>query len=197
MKKIILLLSLLAIPFSNAAQLTGTSNVEILAVDGKKIEGNAFTRKDIIVKDGKHQIVLQYSGTFKKSKGSIESKPHIFTVDIKGDTRFSTKKFSRATQAERAIKAGLVWEITSNDKTIEVADTDSLNGSGFMPYRDIEKLIADYNQENGIAGSDIPAIVAAPKNGKATKADLIKLYNLASKKERKAFRVWLIEADMK
>jgi uncharacterized protein YccT (UPF0319 family) len=193
MKKIILLLCLFAIPFSHAAVLTGTNNVEILAVDGNKIDGNRLTRKDIIVEKGKHQIVLQYSGVFKKNKGVIESKPHIFTFEIKGDTHFSTQKFSRSIQAERAIKAGLVWKATSNGKTIEITGSDSLNGSGFMPYSQIEKLIADYNQTNENTTANIPAIAPAPKNSKTTKDDLIKLYNSANKEERRAFRVWLIE----
>ena len=206
MKIFTLILSLIFIPFTYAGTLSSNNGLEILAVNGIKLKSKTFADKTIDLEDGKHQVAIQYSGIFDKHNGSVDSKVHIFMVETHGDTTISVKKFRRATQAENAIKAGLVFLIKSDNDTVEIKGSDTIDGEGFMPYSEIEGLVATYNQQNHIAIAAVAGTVVATSNIEMTKAiesgttssdDLIKLYNSADKAQRKAFRVWLIEQDMK
>lgn len=207
MKTLTLILAFIFMPLAYAGTLSSNNGVEILAVNGSKLSSSLFGSKSIDLENGKHQVAVQYSGNFDDSKGSINSKVHIFFIDMQGDTVISTTKFKRSTQVENAIRDGLVFKIISDDKTIEVKDSDVIKGEGFMPYSKIEELVAKYNatHNTGVAPAAALAITTtssiamtkASDTGKTTTDDLIKLYNSASKADRKAFRVWLIEQDMK
>ena len=211
MKVIIILLLVLLSPFSHAAILKTGMGVEILAVDGKKIATSFFSDVDIDLSDGIHQVVVRYSNNFKGSE-QVESKPYIFNVNVKGDTEVGTARFHHQKQAESAIRHGLVWIITNNEQTEKIASFDILTGKGVMPYNDIEKVVADYNKAHEIpslgitSALDSASQVATAVNettapaGKAalTKAAQLKLlYKAANKPERKAFRLWLLDQELK
>ena len=206
MKILTLILSFILMPIAYAGTLSSNNGIEILAVNGEKISSNMFNGKSIDLSDGKHQVVVQYSGNFKKSRGSIESKVHVFFVNMHGDTVISTTKFKRKRQVENAIRNGFVFIVKSNSETIEMKNSDVIKGEGFMPYSKIESLVAKYNatHNTGIApavglviSTSNVAMTKAPHTGATTSADLIKAYNSADKAQRKAFRVWLLEQDMK
>lgn len=202
MKILILILSFILIPVTYAGTLSSSNGVEILTVNGVK-PSNSMLKE---LTDGKHQVVVQYSGIFKKGKGSISSKVHVFFINMHGDTVISTTKFKRERQAKNAIRSGLVFSVKSDAETIEVKNSDIIKGEGFMPYSKIETLVAKYNaiHKTGIAPAEglvistpQTAMTKAPHTGVTTSDDLIKFYNSADKAQRKAFRIWLLEQDMK
>lgn len=105
MKMSAVFFSLMMIPLSHAASLKGDNGVEILAVDAQKIKQSFFGGKPVNITDGKHQIVVKYANNFKNGD-TVESKPHIFDLDIHGDTEISIKHFSNQNLAEKEIKQG-------------------------------------------------------------------------------------------
>ena len=144
-----------------------------------------------------HQIVVRYSTQFNNDE-LIESRPAIFTIDLQQDTSISVKHINNKRQAEKQIKAGLEWQVTSADKQYQIDKSDTLEGKGFMPYSDIEGLIVAYNLENNIVtaenlqGSNEVTSQRTVANGN----DLISIYQQSSKEQKKAFRLWLVEQDM-
>ena len=197
MRFFILLLSLLSISFAQATTLTASKGVRILAVDGKTVEGGFLSKEDPNLSNGTHQIVVRYINSFRNGD-TVESKPHIFDLNISDDTQITVQKFNNQYQAEKAIRKGLVWLIVTKSGTQKIAESDTLTGKGFMPYSDIEKLITDYNQQNGIKiASTATVLTANETTGENKTEQLIELYNAANQAERKAFRLWLLEQDMK
>lgn len=196
------LLSLLIIPLGHAATLSGNNGVEILAVDAQKIKQNFFGSEPINLADGKHQIVVKYANNFKNGE-TVESKPHIFDLDIAGDTEISIKRFPNQYLAEKEIKKGLTWIINNAGKTTKIEKSTILQAEGYFPYRDIEKLIAAYNKKNGIdqpaSATEMPLSTTAKTVTATTAASaeqLKQIYQAATKEQRKAFRLWLLEQDM-
>lgn len=203
MKSVVLFVSLIIPSLCNAATLSGNNGVEILAVDGQKIKSAFFSSKAPELSQGDHQIVVRYANSFRESD-IVESKPHIFTVNIQGDTEITVKNIHNQSQAENAIRKGLTWIVEQNGQTQKISGSDPLSGEGYLPYRDIEKLISAYNQEKGIAVASSAVAATSGKSdnashniSQASSAQLIQLYNSASKEERKTFRIWLLEQDMK
>lgn len=198
MKGFVLLMSLIVIPFSHAATLTTDNGVELLAIDGKKYDSGFFEKNSPELADGQYQVVVKYSNSFRNER-EIESKPHIFDLTVAGDTEISVQHFNNQTQAESAIKRGLAWIITADKKTHEVTDSKALFGEGMFPYSDIEKVIANHNQGQGITLAS-STVVLAESNltlDSTNQQQLIALYNASTKDQQKAFRIWLIEKDMK
>lgn len=195
------LFALVIIPASYALELKGIKGVEILAINGKEVKTTFLSEKDNELDAGEHQIVVRYSMQFKND-GQIESRPSIFTLDLQQDTQISVEYLNNKFQAEKKIKAGLTWEVISADKHYKITDSDTLMGKGFMPYSDIEKLIMAYNQEHNIyfANAKTVAVVATASTATvigAQQTTLQSLYQQASKQDKKAFRLWLLEQDMK
>jgi uncharacterized protein YccT (UPF0319 family) len=197
--------------FSLAATLIGEHGVEIVAIDGEEVESGFFGSEDSQLSDGNHQIVVKYAKNFRKDE-RVESRPYIFDLNIKGDTKISVDNINSQNQAERAIRDGLVW-IVKNDGPIQtIEDSAQLTDDGYFPYRNIKKLITAYNQENDITLTSVTTTRQAeeikatgqPKKhkmktmGEQSKTQqLVETYKAATKSERKAFRIWLLEQDMK
>ena len=191
MKFLVVLLSLALIPFSHAATLKGTNGVELLAIDGQKIKVGMLQNRDIEVSEGKHQIVVQFAKRIKQD-GMVYSRPHIFSIDVKNDTEISTKRFSSKTQAEYAIRKGLTWIVKDGKHTQKIVGSDALFKEGVQINPNIEKLVVEYNREHGlIAVDDLPDSLTDRTQ------QLIKIYQTATTDERKAFRIWLVEQEMK
>lgn len=196
-----LFLLVLSISFTQAATLTASKGIKILAIDGKEINSGFLSKEDPKISDGTHQVVVRYINNFRNGD-TVESKPHIFDLTVSDDTKISVKKYNNQYQAEKAIKKGLVWLIITHSGTQKIVKSDTLTGKGFMPYSDIEKLITDYNQQNGIKTTlpvAVTTTVALTTNEITVEnktEQLIELYTTANKAERKAFRLWLIEQDM-
>ncbi|MEI6897723.1 MAG: DUF2057 family protein [Psychromonas sp.] len=194
MKKLTTLLALILVQNSYALQLEGVNGVDILAIDGKTIKTEFFSSQANEIKAGEHQIVVRYSNKFH-NQNSVESRPAIFNIDVQQDTKISAINVNSYTQAKRSISKGITWQISSEDKQYDIENSDTLAGEGFMPYSNITALVADYNQSNNIEVSGITAMASAEVIN--ANAGLVERYQQASHAEKKAFRLWLLEQDMK
>lgn len=195
-KKITVTLALLIASTSYAINLEGINGVEILAIDGQKVKSSFFSKQKSDLSKGEHQIVVRYVKQFKNDD-IIKSRPAIFSIDLQQDTQISASGINNQRQAEKAMSKGFVWQVSSTNQQYSVENSAQLKGSGFMPYQDIEGLIVTYNQENGMV---LPAkvdkeVVITQKTAK--QSNLISLYQSASKEDKKVFRLWLLEQDMK
>jgi uncharacterized protein YccT (UPF0319 family) len=197
------LLTLAMIPSSYALELEGVNGVEILAINGKEVKNSFFSQKSNELKAGEHQIVVRYTTQFNNDD-IIESSPAIFSIDLQQDTKISVPQMNSLRQIEKKIKAGLTWQITSENNQYQIDDSTTLEGKGFMPYSDIEALIVAYNQEHNIALATSASVAATTLTAATAttvvgtkKGTLQSLYQQASKQEKKAFRLWLVEQDMK
>ena len=198
MKFLVIFLSLVLIPFSHAATLEGTNGVELLAIDGQKIKTGMFQSGDLNVADGEHQVVVKYSKRVKDEM--VYSKPYIFVVDIKGDTEITVKRFSGTSQAKHAVKKGLNW-IVKNDLPTKKIKGEVIFKEGVQINPDIEKLVAEYNKAHGLGPVDEQQalLVCTPEQllNQSKSQQLIELYHSATAEEKKAFRIWLVENDIK
>jgi len=200
MKKITTILALLLAQNCYALELTGVNGVEILAINGKEVNSSFFSKDNTDIEAGKHQIVVRYTSQFNNDE-IIESRPAIFTLDLKQDTKISVEQMNNQRQAEKKIKAGLTWQVVSEDKQYEIKNSDTLKGQGFMPYSDIEKLIITYNEKQNITLATAPVVattaVATKTAVQVTDENaLVTLYQQSSKEQKKAFRLWLLDQDM-
>lgn len=205
MKKIIAILALLLVQNSYALELKGINGVEILAINGKEVKNSFFSNDGSQLSAGEHQIVVRYASSLNTDE-LLESRPDIFTLNLTEDTQISAANMNNLKQIERELKKGVTWVIESESKEYEVKDSDTLQGQGFMPYSDIEKLVANYNQQKNItlANGEAPVATAVATTAVATQIPhvigentLISVYQQASKEQKKTFRLWLLEQDMK
>jgi len=200
MKKITTILALLLAQNCYALELTGVNGVEILAINGKEVNSSFFSKDNTDIEAGKHQVVVRYTSQFNNDE-IVESRPAIFTLDLKQDTKISVEQMNNQRQAEKKIKAGLTWQVVSEDKQYEIKNSDTLKGQGFMPYSDIEKLIITYNEKQNITLATAPVVattaVATKTAPQVTDENaLVTLYQQSSKEQKKAFRLWLLDQDM-
>lgn len=217
MKKIsALLLTLAMIPSSFALNLQGDTGVEILIIDGQELETRLLEKKDKVdLNKGKHQVVVRYSTRFH-DESPLSSEPTVLTLDLQEDTIISVNKFRSHRIAKKEIAKNVTWKIISDNKEYLIQGADTLKGKGFMPFGNLDKLLATYNQENNIIVmpsqpkpeakmTTAPVVINAPVtpviNNTTTQVvqdnALISLYQQASMEQKKAFRLWLLEQDMK
>lgn len=206
MKLLVVLITFCVMSSSYAATLTGERSVEILAVDGQEYSSSLLGESDSTLPKGQHQIVVRYSNSFPKD-GLLTSKPYIFNIQTDNNTTVAVETFNSYDQAKKALEDGITWHVKNQNSSTIIEDADILVGEGFFPYHDIEKLIAKYNKDNGVMLASTADNLAASKTTTQDKSSvqtnnaqteqLIKVYNSASKADQKAFRIWLIEEEMK
>lgn len=207
MKKIFTLFAIILAHNSYALELKGIDGVEILAVNGIKIDSSFFTSDTTPQVDpGKHQIVVRYSKEFYEGQ-ELRSRPSIFTIDIQQDTQISVDKFRNENQAQKAINNGLDWNVISKDKQYKVTDSHVLIANGMFPYSDIEDVVSRYNQKNNIStmtttmdstGETAPNKTTISALSSNANQEIIQgFYNKLSIEDKKQFRMWLIEQEMK
>ena len=199
MRFLILVLSLVLMPAGHAAMLKGTNGVELLAIDGQKVNAGMLSNKNIELTDGQHQIVVQYAKRINQ-KNMVYSRPTIFSINIVGDTEIKVRNFRDVNHAESAIRKGLTWIIDNGKNVTKVNDGEELFEEGFQLKPDLEKLIYKYNQKNGLVlpgtfENDNRTEKNIQTNNKTQQ--LIAIYRASSLEEKKAFRMWLLEQDIK
>lgn len=176
-----------------AGEIMTSNSTELLALNGKQVKSSFFGSDKLEVADGQHQIVVKYVNTFNDDL--VESKPYIMTITVNAETTISSQGFNNRSQATRKMNSDLVWyESTPTGKKI-IADATILPSSGFMPYSDIEAVVAKFNQENNLSipSNNLPSEATVSE----TKNTLIEQYKLSSKEQKKAFKLWLIETETK
>ncbi|WP_166739405.1 DUF2057 family protein [Psychromonas algicola] len=202
MKKIITLLALLLVSNSYALKLEGINGIEVLAINGEKVKTSIFTSENKYeLKPGYHQIVIRYSKDFDDGENTANSFPVIFNIELQEDTKISVDDYNRLSKAERAIKEGLTFQIISAEKQYNVTDAPLLTENGFSVFSNIETLIITYNRKNNITitggKNDTPATIVGITSSSDTVQEQMNLYLQSTPEQKKAFRLWLLEQDIK
>ena len=142
-----LLLTLAISPLAFSGEIITGNNIQ--ALNGNKVKSAFVGNQKLEAKDGKQQLAVRYSASINNDR-LIESRPYLLTIDVDGKTTISTDKFYSKVHAEQLMKAGLTWYVTNDQGKYTVAKATELKGEGFLPYSDIEGLIAESNQQNNI-----------------------------------------------
>jgi len=183
----------MALIISNLAyssEIIVSKSIQVLAINGKEINESFLSKNKIEVEDGSQQIVVRYSHRFRNND-LLESKPYIFTIDVQGDTTLATDQFTTYAQAAANIKKQINWHINNQNKSYTLNNADQLQGKGFMPYRNIEQLIQEYN---GTVNSAVPSESQLSLDGDQNAKDyLIKQYKAASQEQKDRFKMWFIQ----
>ncbi|SHO58832.1 YccT family protein [Vibrio quintilis] len=211
MKRINIILSgfigLLLISPIQAATISSEKSVEILALDGRELEGGRYVNdKTLEVGTGQHQLVIRYYGDVRKgSKSAIYStQPYIFSVDLKQDDQVvilapSLKSYS---QAKAYFRRGAQWTLRYQDGSEEKIQYEKLTGKGLMPFADIEKAVAAYNKKhhpkNFVPATQASTSIAAqslqktPAGQNDTLIQTIQLlYNNATPEQKLKIKQWI------
>lgn len=196
MKVFGIILALSVSSFAYSGQIITSDNVEVLALDGVAIKDGFFSKQKLEAENGARQIVVRYAQKFRnnnkfKNNGSLQSKPYIFMIEVDGETKLTTNKYTTYAQANRNLKEGLVWNVDNQKRQYTIEKTDELKGKGFMPYKNIELIVQEYNYSGNIASTE--PINQDILNNKFSKSYLIEQYKAASQEQKQQFKLWLIQ----
>lgn len=213
-KKLLLALAVFGATSVQAATLTTDYEISVVAVNGQLItKEQKIDDTHIQLPDGNTQLIVEVDGLFKDGKDSefFSSKPYVITFDSSQDAVLEMPKYVKSYKKVKSTFSGKTvpqWRLSSASGTEIAYTTELLPGKkGFLPYGDLEAVIASYNSSQGIIFEDNNAkdleelTVSVDEKGKVdVKGDnltQLKLwYTKASKKEKKAFRHWMLDQDM-
>ena len=176
--------------FAYSSEIQVSDSIEVLAVNGVKTTSSFFGSNKIEVEDGSHQLVVKYNHKFRNDE-ILESKPYIFTIEVEGNTKLTTDRFTTYAQAKNSIKKDIAWHVENQQRKYTIESADKLKGKGFMPYRNIELLVQEYNQLNNISSTE--PIDQEVLNNKASKNYLIEQYKAATQEQKNQFKMWFIQ----
>ena len=203
MRKFILIAGLLITSVVSAEELIPQKGVEILVVNGVEVTED---REPVELQDGLNQVVVRYSNSVGKggSKKVFESKSFILSFEApeKKSTLTAPKTYSYE-QANNIFKKTPEWVIESEGNEIAYSQEVLKSRGGFLPYRDIEELVAKHNQENGLVFGSAATLTASAltveshnstaDNKVSNLEQLQAWYTKASKEEREAFQKWVVD----
>jgi len=190
MKILGLVLALMASSFVYSSDIIIGKSIELLAVDGVKNKTSFFGSDKIEVEDGSHQLVVKYKHKFRNGD-TLESDPYIFNIEVGGNTELNTDKYSTYALAKEQLKTDISWHVKNQNRQYTINNTDKLKGEGFMPFRNIELLVQEYNQLNNIASTE--PVNQDILNNKNAKNYLIEQYKAANQEQKNQFKLWFIQ----
>lgn len=195
----------------HAATLNLGRGIELLVVDGEKYESPVgYTPETSLeLADGNHQLLIRFNQQYKENSRTkhFTSKPYIFQLDLQGrDAEISSLPLRTRSQAQAYFARSPQWQLTYANGEVVTLNTAEIEGKGLAPFSNLEKLVADYNQANGIAmvkGNPVDlekVAVQVTEQGevKVTGDALTQLkmwYTKASDKDKKAFKIWMAEQE--
>ncbi|TMX47362.1 DUF2057 family protein [Vibrio sp. Hep-1b-8] len=183
--------------FANVLEVR--SGVEVLAVNGLKVK----VSDSYEINKGFNQIVVRMSKrlTNGSTREQFISKPYIISFNADRDVLVEHPKVLNFTDAEKKFRHATNWSILQGGSPL-VYDSRFLPGKeGFMPYLQLEDIINEYNEVNGIvltADLDTPA-GQLKKAEKARSEEVVKQlklwYSKANTSQRTEFRRWMIDQE--
>ena len=211
-------LSLFAVLFASsasAAVIEPSNGVEILLIDGVKVEE---TRDAATVEAGPVQLVVRYSKKLKDSGKYrvFDSSPYVINFDAsEEDMEISIPKMYSYSQANTFFKKDADWAIeTESGKSVKYTQEVLDRGDGVFPYYDMPKLVHEHNAKRGLVVGSGAALAATAQDANATIVEVVESgekkvvkletsnleqlkawYLKASKQERKEFRRWMIDQE--
>jgi uncharacterized protein YccT (UPF0319 family) len=215
MKRYCLFVALLVSSAVSAATITPQNGVELLFVNGAKVENK---RESFDVENGPLQLIVKYSKKLKDSGKERVYDSGVYVLDIDNadtDLSISIKDLFSYGQANAFFKSDPQWLLTnSNGHKVNYNQEILDKGEGIFPYYDMPKLVKEHNQARGKVVGSGAALAANAQDANATivKVDksgekkVVKLetsnldqlkawYLKSSKQERKEFRRWMIDQE--
>lgn len=195
----------------HAATLNIGRGIELLVVDGEKFQSPfGYSPETTIELDGgNHQLLIRFNQQYKENSRTkhFTSKPYIFQLDLQGrDAEILSLPLRTRSQAQSYFMREPQWQLKYSNGELVTLNSTEIKGKGVVPFRDLEKLVAEYNQAHGIAiekGTPVDlekVAVQVTEQGeiKVTGDSLTQLkmwYTKASDKEKKAFKIWMAEQE--
>lgn len=215
MMRYCLFILLLASSAVSAANVTPKNGVELLFVNGTKVEDK---RKSFDVDNGPLQLVVKYSKKLKDSGKDRVYDSNVYVLDINDandDIIVGVQDLFSYGQATAFFKSKPKWKLVNSagnkvDYSQEILD----KGEGIFPYYDMPKLVREHNEKRGLVVGSGAALAATAQDANATvvevaetgekmvvqldtsNLDQLKAWYLKSSKEdRKEFRRWMIDQE--
>lgn len=167
---------------SFAGVVTGSSNIDFLAIDGQK--SNKFLSKEIgsfqATEGQVHQVVVRVSEIVRmgSDRGLFESDPIIVTFQgTAEDLSIVAPRLETQSQADRFKKSPVITVKTASGRVLETKQ-EYLKQEGFLPSANLIENLSDYNASGSVASvqafatSVMPAAMPA-FSGKAAKDKLV------------------------
>ncbi|WP_036798462.1 DUF2057 domain-containing protein [Photobacterium marinum] len=210
MKKI-LFAGVMALPLSlQAATLSTGDNIELMAVDGKKVESTFWNPiESVDLAPGKHQVVVRFDGELKNGSKSkmYTTRPYLFELQVpEQDSVIMLPRLNSVTQAKAHFERGPEWKLELSDGSVRALNYVPLHGKGFIAHKDIEGLVAEYNRQHGITFEQGYAVDLKKAAVEVTDKGEVKItgdalaqlklwYSKANAEEKAAFQQWAKEQD--
>ncbi|MGR5146090.1 DUF2057 family protein [Photobacterium alginatilyticum] len=193
-----------------AATVSSSKNVELLVVDGKKVQSSIWSSTESVeLQPGRHQIVVRFDGELKNGskKTMYTTRPYLFEMDVPDDdVTITLPRLTTLSQAKAHFNRGVQWQLESSDGSTSLLPYVELQGKGFGAFKDMEALVADYNRQHGITFEQGYAVnleqtaVEVNEQGEVTisgdaLAQLKLWYVKANAEEKAAFYQWAKAQD--
>ncbi|MGF1729559.1 YccT family protein [Photobacterium kasasachensis] len=210
MKKLIGLSLVLLSGGLQAATVSSSKNVELLVVDGKKVQSSFWSPSESVeLQPGRHQIVVRFDGELKNGskKTMYTTRPYLFEMDVPDDdVTITLPRLTTLSQAKAHFNRGVQWQLESSDGSTSLLSYVELEGKGFGAFKNMEELVADYNRQHGITFEQGYAVnleqaaVEVSEQGEVmisgdALAQLKLWYVKASAEEKAAFYQWAKAQD--
>lgn len=195
----------------HAATLNIGRNIDLLVVDGEKFEqpGGFSPETSVELHGGDHQLLIRFNKQFRESSKTkhFTSKPYIFQVDLQGrDAEILSLPLRTRSQTQAYFARKPQWQLQYDSGEVVALKTTAIEGKGLAPYSDLEKLVAEYNQANGIVIEKGNLVDLEKMAVQVTEQGEVKVigdsltqlkmwYTKASEQEKKAFKIWMAEHD--
>ncbi|MGF1776477.1 YccT family protein [Vibrio nomapromontoriensis] len=201
MKNSMVVLATLGLAFSvNAATLVPMKGVSVYFINGQEADSRIGKNE---LEQGENQVVVRMDKKLGKGSSSnvYTSAPYVLTVNVTGDEVKINHPVARSEQEAKVAFRGDTpqWRVTQDGYALAYEQEKLKGKDGFMPYMQMDELIAAHNAERGItftsgemvvATSAAPvATVAATTAVAATVADTPKVSATAASKEAVAPQV--------
>lgn len=188
------LLALLLVGNAYAAELIPETHVRLLVVNGAETSSST---NPVEIEPGLNQIAVKVYKTFGRgsNKKVFESDPFLLMFNAPAqDVSILPPDLNSYDQAQRHFKSRPEVKLIS-DKTELSYEYAKIEGKkGFLPYGDLEGIIADYNMKNGILIGDAE-VSSQEKQSNHFVPSLEQLkswYPNMAESEREAFKVWVV-----
>ncbi|RQW63890.1 DUF2057 family protein [Vibrio viridaestus] len=177
---------------ANASMLEVSSNVDVLAINGKAVK----EKRQYELENTKNQLVVQYVEALRNGSTTkkYQSKPYVLEVSsVNGDMKLSHKSYLNYSAADAAFRNNINgWTFQNkNGDSIELNMSVLPNVSSIMPYQDIESTVKQYNTNNQI--SELNNDAQSVEYTNISMKDVKVWFLNSSQQDRKAILKWMIE----
>ncbi|MCL9774386.1 DUF2057 family protein [Vibrio methylphosphonaticus] len=167
MKNSMVVLATLGLAFSvNAATLVPMKGVSVYFINGQEAEERIGKNE---LDQGENQVVVRMDKKLGKGSSSnvYTSAPYVLTVNVTGEEVKINHPVARSEQEAKVAFRGDTpqWRVTQDGYALAYEQEKLKGKDGFMPYMQMDELIAAHNAERGISftsGEMVVAKSAAP-----------------------------------